>query len=159
MKIASIDALMHSGRKEIGPLSKRERFLIGVALYVAEGTKYDGKFEFTNTNPQIVSFMISWLREFCTIKEEKIRISLWLHCTSDEKLAKAFWIRITGVKLSQFQKTYIARNIVNSKKIRKNRHEYGVCSIRYHDVLLHRRLMGWISGIFTDTCYNNTNLL
>jgi hypothetical protein len=155
IKTVSIQHLYKKGKNEIGVLSKRERFLIGISLYAAEGTKYDGKFEFTNTNPEMVLFMAAWLREFGCIKESKLRVSLWLHENLDEKGAIFYWSSITKIPASQFQKSFRAKNKLSSRKVRKNIHAFGVCSIRYYDVLMHRRLMGWIGGILSHSWYND----
>jgi hypothetical protein len=155
LKKANMKDLFNKGVEEIGVLSFRERFILGVAFYIAEGTKFDGKLEFTNADPYLIKFMVDWLRTFCEIKENRLRGSLWIHEGLDEGKAKKFWANLTQIPISQFQKSYIAKNKENSSKIRKNLHNFGVFSLRYSDVKLHRKLIGWSSGLLGKSWYNN----
>src|SRR3972149_9708292 len=136
------------GIKDIGKLSKRERFLLGVALYAAEGGKTSrGEVDFSNTDPLMIKFMVAWFREFCNPPEQKLRVALWIHDDLDESAARKFWSKLTGIPLIQFNKSYIAQNKKNSKKIRKKKHEYGVAAIGFSSVKIKRRILGWIGGI------------
>jgi len=146
-RLAETKELLKKGRSEVGRMTKRDRFIAGIALYAAEGTKQDGRVDFSNTDPKLIKFMMSWFREFCRIKEEKFRGSIWIHENRNEARAKRFWSRTTGIPLKQFHKSYIAENKTSSKKIRKHIHKYGVFGIRLVDVKAHRRIMGWISGV------------
>lgn len=136
------------GRKDVGRLNKRQRFLIGIALYAAEGSK-TGRSEigFSNSDPRMVRFMVSWFREFCKVPETKFRGALWIHDNLDELEAKNFWSKLARIPLKQFHKSYVAKNKVGSRKIRKQKHEYGVFSIRLSNTKLKRRMLGWIDGI------------
>lgn len=147
IKLKKIDALLTTGLSEVGTLSKRDRFIIGIAFYLAEGTKGDGKCAVTNTDPRLIKFMMNWFIEFCEIPLTKFRGAIWLHDNLDEIKAKEYWSNLTGIPVSQFHKTYIAKNKLQSKKIRKNIHNYGVFSLRFTDVNVHRKLMGWIAGL------------
>ena len=89
-------------------------------------------------------FMMEWFTKFPKIPLNKMRASIWLHEELDEARAKIFWSDLTEIPLSQFHKTYIAKIKKNSKKIRKNIHEYGIISIKFSDSDKHRRIMGWI---------------
>ena len=141
--------LLKNGEKEIGQLSKRERFIAGVALYAGEGSKSDGELVFTNSDPKMILFMSKWFEEFCSVKPVQIRGSLWLHEGLDENVAKDFWASLIGIPKENFYKTYIAKNKTESKKIRKKLHNYGIFSIRFSNATKHRKLMGWISGLLS----------
>ena len=135
------------GKKQVGSLTKRDRFLVGIALYSAEGTKTDKSCSFSNSDPALVKFMSSWFREFCKISETRLRGSIWIHDNLDLNKATNFWSDLTKIPINQFHKPYIAKNKINSLKIRKNIHQFGVFSLRFSDAKTHRRLMGWIAGI------------
>ena len=134
------------GEKDVGKLSERDKFLAGVALYFAEGNKSGSNVAFSNADAKSIAFMMYWLRRVCNVVESKFRCNIYLHDNLDEKKAKKFWSRVTHIPLAQFRKTYIVENRKN--RLRKTRHEYGVCRIIVSDVVLHRRIMGWISGLF-----------
>lgn len=89
-----------------------------------------------------------WLRKICKIPEGKFRGSLYLHDNLDEKKAKKFWSTLTKIPLTNFTKTYIVKN--NPKRLRKVKHIYGVFRITVSNVNLHRKIIGWISGLFNN---------
>ncbi len=145
---ATTQRLLEKGQKAVGRLSKRDRFVIGVALYFAEGSKGDSSVSFCNSDARSIIFMMKWLREFCRVPESKFRCSLHLHDNLDETKAKRFWSKKTQIPLAKFTKTYTVKNRL--KRFRKTKHEYGVCRITVSDVNLHREVMGWISGLFNN---------
>lgn len=143
------------GIGEVSTLSLRDRFIAGVALYAGEGTKSDRICEFTNADPHMIKFMADWLISFCNIDKKKLRGAIWIHEGLDQEMAKAFWSECSGIPASQFYKTYTVGNKVNSKKIRKKLHNYGIFSIRYLDASVSRRIIGWICGLLGEAWYNN----
>lgn len=140
------ERLMKEGVKEIGKLSRRDKFIAGIALYFAEGNKGDKNVSFSNSDPRAIKFMMDWLRETCKVSETKFRGSLYLHDNLNEVKARQFWSKLIKVPLKQFTKTYIVKN--NPHRLRKSKHIYGVFRITVFDVNLHRKIMGWISGMF-----------
>lgn len=140
--------LSDSGSRQIGSLSRRDRFLVGVSLYMAEGSKTGCGVEFTNSDPDAVKFMASWFQEFCQVSIAKLRCSLWLHSNLDENIAKGYWSNLLKIPQNQFGKTYFAKNIKN--KIRKQIHPYGIIKIRFYNVNKLRLIKGWITGILTS---------
>jgi hypothetical protein len=67
----AVEQLLQYGRKEVGLLSRRDKFIAGIALYFGEGDKTDKSVGFTNGNPHAIVFMIFWLREYCKVKPNK----------------------------------------------------------------------------------------
>jgi len=139
--------LHRQGYKEVGKLSSRERFLAGVALYLGDGYKNDKSVGFSNANPQIIKHIMSWLRDSCHVDEKKFRGRVWVHDTSDKELAVEFWSKITDIPVERFHKSYIVKNKTNSKKVRKNIHQYGVFTITVGDSTLQRKILGWMAGL------------
>jgi len=137
--------LLKTGINEVAKLSKRDRFIAGISLYAGEGGKKH--LQFANSDPKIIKFMISWFREFCDLPEDKFRGLIWIHDNLNPDKAKSFWSKLTKIPKEQFYKTYMAVNKLNSKKIRKNIHQYGVFSIVASDVKVHRLILGWMAGI------------
>lgn len=138
--------LLRKGKKEMGKLSKRDRFVIGVAMYFAEGDKVGESIGFSNSDPRAIKFMIDWYREFCKIPEDKFRCNLYIHDNLNELKARKYWSRLIKIPLSQFNKSYIVKN--NPIRLRKTKHECGVLKVSASNVNLHREIMGWIDGVF-----------
>jgi len=149
-RIRRTKKLLEQGKEEVGLLNKRNRFIAGVALYLGDGLKGDKNVGFSNSNPKIISFMLKWLREFCEVPEEKFRGQIWIHNNLDEMKAKKYWSKIAGISVGQFTKSYIAENKINSRKVRKQLHQYGIFAIRVHDVKMQRKIRGWMIGVLGD---------
>lgn len=139
--------LLERGKKEVGLMDKRDRFIAGVSLYLGDGVKGDREVGFSNSNPQIISFMMNWFREFCQVPEGKFRGQIWIHENLNELKARKYWSGLTGIPLNQFQKSYVAENRIRSRKIRKKLHEHGVFAIRVSNAQIQRKILGWIAGI------------
>jgi len=137
------------GKKDIGKFSVRERFIIGVAMYFAEGTKSLGNVSFSNSDPRAISFMANWFRKICKVPEEKFRCYLYIHDNLDERRAKEYWSDLIGVPLEKFKKSYIVKN--NTKRLRKVKHIYGVLRLTISDANLSRRISGWIIALFKNS--------
>lgn len=139
--------IMEEAVREVDKLSEREKHLIGIALYFAEGNKADKNVSFSNSDSRAIKFIVDWLRNYCRVPEEKFRCSIYLHDNLNENSAKNYWSNLIKIPISQFTKSYIVKN--NLKRFRKSKHENGVFRITVSDVNLHRKIMGWISGIFS----------
>lgn len=149
-RIRRTDKLMKEGKREVGKLSKRERFMAGVGLYLGDGYKDDRSVGFSNSKPQIISFMMSWFREFCQIPEKRFRGQIWIHENLNELKARKYWSKTTGIPINQFQKSYIAKNKTKSRKIRKQLHRHGVLAVRVSSAETQRKILGWIAGVLGE---------
>lgn len=114
-------------------------------LYWAEGTKHDkGGLVFTNTDPRLAYLFLALLRRVFTIDESRLRIRLHLHEYHNQAAAVAYWSKLLGVPVAQFQSTYIKpRN--PSKKFRQN--FMGICFIKYGDSHMRRKVLSYAYAI------------
>jgi len=135
---------------QIGELNKRDRFLSGIALYLGDGYKTDKRFGFSNANPDIIKFMMNWLLEFGDVDKSKIHGRIWIHDNLSEKDAIKFWSQLTGISKNNFIKSYQVKNKIDSKKKRKNIHNYGVFSLIVNSKDLQERMIGFMSGILLN---------
>lgn len=133
-------------KREVGSLSNRDLFIAGIALYFAEGNKADKAVIFTNSDPRAIKFMVYWLKKYCSVAEQSFRCNIYIHDNLDEDRGKRYWSKVSSIPPSLFRKSYIVKN--NPKRFRNSKHEFGVCRVTVSNVNLHRRIMGWISGLF-----------
>jgi len=143
-----IEKSISDGRKEVGKLSLRDKFIAGIALYFAEGTKSSGNVSFSNSDPRAISFMADWFRKMCKVPEDKFRCYLYIHDDLDEQKAKKFWSNLIGVPLEQFKKSYIVKN--NTGRLRKVKHIYGVLNLTISDANLSRKIAGWMLALLEN---------
>lgn len=132
---------------EIGGLSRRDRCIAGIALYLGEGDKSGRNVAFCNAGPKVLRFIMGWFRETCGVAENKFRLSLYLHDNLNENNAKRYWSKVTELPIASFRKSYIVKN--NPNRLRKAKHIYGIIRITISDAALYRRIMGLISAVFS----------
>ena len=148
-RINSEKTLLEEGVKQVGKVTSRDKFIAGIMLYQAEGSKTNNAVEFTNSDPATIKFMVMWSEKFCQILRENLKCSLWLHDNLDESIAIDYWTKYLKISKSQFNKTYFAKNKPDSLKIRKNIHQYGIIKVRYYDAYKLRLILGWIKGVLS----------
>lgn len=128
--------------KIVGKFSKRDLFMVGIGLYAGEGSKSGNTVQFSNTNPELVKFMMEWLRKCCDVPELKFRGWVYIHDNCDELAARRFWSRLTKIPVLRFTKSYIARKRGGS--FRKQLHPYGVFRVTVSNVALLCTIKTWI---------------
>ncbi|MGV9940361.1 hypothetical protein [Streptomyces sp. NPDC003401] len=137
---------------EIGTMTARDLFLVGVALYWAEGSKdklYARResVQFVNSDPGVIRVYLAWL-DLLGVSRERLRFTVMIHENADVTGAEEYWADLVGVDRAVFYKTTLKRH--NPKTVRKNVGENyrGCLVIRVlQGAELYRRIEGWWSGI------------
>jgi hypothetical protein len=94
--------------KDIGKLSERELFLVGLFLYWGEGSKSDNYMTaFTNTDPDMVKIFIKWVTKCLGIKKTDLKVVLHLYKDMNIEDSIKFWSEELGLPVNQFKKPYI----------------------------------------------------
>lgn len=106
-------------------VAKDSKFVAGLMLYWAEGTKKNST-AVTNSDPRIIRFMTRWLKEFFDIKPEQLIVALHLHPGQNENKIKGYWSRVTKIPLSNFRKSFIK---AKGSGFRKNILQNGVVKV------------------------------
>ncbi len=152
-KVAEIEELLEVGAKEIGLLSKRDLWLLGIGLYLGEGTKTYENVRIVNSDPIIARLAIRWFKEICGVNNDNITITLHVYPDNNVKECVRFWMKITGLSYKNFRKTQIDMR-KDKSLIRKKKLLFGTAHINVigngnpvYGVRLHRRIMGWIKGV------------
>ncbi|MFI7298272.1 hypothetical protein [Streptomyces sp. NPDC050121] len=136
---------------EIGLVSDRELFLIGVGLYWSEGSKAkpgsNRRVIFVNSDANMIKLFLAWL-DLLGVEPDHRRFSVNIHESADVATAEAYWADQVGIQTDDLLKTSLKRH--NPKTNRTNVGE------GYHGCLrvavlksadLHRRIEGWWYGI------------
>jgi hypothetical protein len=143
--------IINSAKKEVGRISKREFWLIGAALYWAEGSKQkpnlvSQKVSFNNSDPNMILLFDRWVKAFLDRDKDGIIYSLYIHRTADIKRAQIFWGNLLDTKI---EKVYF-KNHNPKKAYRKNTQEtyFGLLRIEVRrSTDLNRKIKGWTLGI------------
>lgn len=130
--------------KEFASFSKNSLALIGIVLYWAEGGRKSSYFQFTNSDPVIIKTIMKWLREFCKIAEEKMKIRIYIHKIYAHEKCENFWSKVTSIPISHFQRTIYKPT---PHRIKKNLDYKGCVQIRVLNTEFFRKIMGWQKGM------------
>ncbi|KOT53427.1 MULTISPECIES: class III extradiol ring-cleavage dioxygenase family protein [Streptomyces] len=138
--------------REIGALTERELFLIGIGLYWSEGSKSkphrtDESVTFINSDPDMITVYLAWLR-LLAVEPGRLHFRVLIHESADVPAAERHWADLVGVDVSDFGKTTLKKH--NPKTVRKNVGEnyHGCLVIRVRQGTdLYRRIEGWWWGI------------
>jgi len=122
----------------------RKRKLISLIIWWCEGTKVrkdkrwknaiNCPIEVTNTDQKIIKIFIDFLRKDLGIANKKLKGRVQIHEGDNQAKIESFWSTVSGIPLSQFNKT-----IVRPKgyKVGKN---LGTFTIRTYDKILYMKL-------------------
>ena len=149
--------LIENSQKEIGFISHRELWLIGVALYWAEGAKQKeyrptSRTSFSNSDPKMVALFIKWAIEYLKIKKEDFILSLYVHESHKNRVdeIKKFWSHSLKLPFAFFDNVYFKRNKISTKRKNTGILYYGLLRVNIRaSTDLNRKITGWIKGICT----------
>ena len=141
--------ILDKAEKQIGKISQKELWLMGIMLYWAEGGKTQrGLVRFSNGDPEMIKIMMAFFRRVCNVSEEKFRGYIHIHPHLDHKKAEKYWSSIADIPLKKFFKTYRKTNI--SSKNKKDTLPFGVFDIYICDTELFLKISGWAKGVFSS---------
>ncbi|MFI0934749.1 hypothetical protein ACH4RG_23890 [Streptomyces sp. NPDC021019] len=137
---------------EVGEMTDRELFLLGVALYWAEGSKSkpyrtQERVTFVNSDPGMIEVFLAWLR-LLGVPQERLRFHIHIHETADITAAERYWITLTGAAPSAFGKTSLKRHSPKTNRKNIGDNYRGCLSVRVlKGADLYRRIEGSWCGI------------
>ncbi len=140
--------LLDDAQKEITmPLPEESYRLFGAALYWAEGTK-GSCFEITNSDPQLILFMVHWFKKVFFINPRQLKAHLNIYEQQSEKKIKQFWSELCGIPLQNFGKSFIKPG---NKGYKKNNLYFGTIKIRVpKGTDLRLRAFGWVQKVLQE---------
>lgn len=149
------EEIKNKAKNEIGELSRRELWLIGSALYWAEGSKQKEHnvsqvVKFSNSDPLMIKIFLKWLQDICNISKLEISFRIALHENTKDKLNKVqrYWADVTKFPINNFQKIDWKKNKVNTKRKNIGNKYYGLLNIYIkNSTNLNRKIEGWVEGI------------
>ncbi|MCX6702198.1 MAG: hypothetical protein NTX96_03340 [Candidatus Zambryskibacteria bacterium] len=144
--------------KDIKNISKRELWLIGVALYWAEGSKekdyYPGsRLQFGNSDPKMIKLFLKWLKDVCKISENDIGFEIYIHQNSinNTEVVRQYWSKVTGFSLDKINRVYYKRFKLKTNRRNTGNLYYGGIrvTVKASSGLL-RKVTGWTEAIVQD---------
>lgn len=152
-KLLTRQRLIKAAEADISKINKHDLFLIGVALYWAEGHKEKQKsslVELSNSDPKLICLFLKWLLDVCGIQKQDIYFWIFLHETAKDRLneTQAYWSRATEYPIEAFQKVTWKKNKIATERKNTGENYFGLLRVGVRkSTNLNRKIQGWISGI------------
>ena len=126
--------------KDIGRLSKRDRFIAGFYLYWGEGIKSGrGNVGIANTDPAVIRSFIRWMKVL-GIPRDRMYVRLHLYKDMDIGRETRFWSQEIQMPLDQFRKPYVKDSTLTGLTY-KNGFGHGTCNVRFENMPMWEYIM------------------
>lgn len=152
-RIAITQEIKRKAKREIGKISKRDLWMIGVALYWGEGHKERSRsalVSIANSDPNLIKIFLKWLIEVYEIPRKEVYFRISLHQTSGSRLKEVqkYWSKVTGFSMNNFQKITWKKHKIRTNRKNIGEDYYGVLSVNVKkSINFNRKIAGWIEGI------------
>ncbi len=151
-RLSKMSDIFAQSKSELGHLTTRDLFILGLALYWAEGSKEKevrpgSGIQFANSDPIMVHLFARWLYQFEGVSKERFTLDLYLHKNHQYRLnaVKDFWEKQLGLPITH---VYYKRH--NPKTRRQNSgegyHGLVVLKVRSSSHIV-RRLAGLVQAL------------
>jgi len=149
-RLNDIENFRKMGIEDVGKLSERDIFVIGLGLYWGEGYKKGTEeLGFTNSDPKMILFFIEWLKKIYNVGKQDLtlRLSINIIHKQNENEIKKKWSNLTKIPINQFTKTSLIK--AKSKKIYFDNENYlGTLRIKVRrGTNLRRRILGSVNAL------------
>ena|SRR3989344_4675843 len=152
----AIQEIQKTSAKDIGKISKRELWLMGVVLYWRERllNKNDSDLKkgirFTSSDPHLIKLFLKWLEDVGGIKNEEINFDIFIPENKKNSLDNFvdYWASITGFTKANFSRYYLQKVKARKPKRVTKKSNHGLLRIRVKaSSMLARQISGWVKGI------------
>lgn len=137
---------------DIGKMTKRDIFMLGIGIYIGEGSKTQDIIRVVNTDYRVVNIFITWL---CAMGFTKQNFTIRLHLYPDSHIRESeeYWSAKTGISREQFQKACIDYRVGKDRK-RSSIHKHGTGHVTVRSngdkklgVIFSRRIGAWMEEV------------
>lgn len=131
-------------------------FVAGVMLYWGEGDKVlkNGIVRLSNSEPTVIKIFYEFLKNFASVKEDKIFLKLILYPDLVESFQQNEWGKKVGIPLKQFK-----RSVVIKGKHPTKRSARGIGSMEVYSRKLKEKIIRWTELYGQDFDWNSKPML
>ena len=148
-RLKRIEQARAEGIRQIGIVTDKEFLIAGLALYWGEGSKKTQVVSFCNSDPEMIKFLLHWLKKFFSIASDDVTCTVGineLHREREEKVRK-YWSQVIDIPLERFRKTSF-KKVVNKKVYENFNDHYGVLTVKVlKPAERYFKLIGLIEGL------------
>ncbi len=153
IKLDSILRAEEVAKKDIGSVTARDLFMLGLGVYIGEGCKSAQLIRIINGNSKVIRLAINWLKKTCGLTNDNFAIRIHLYPDNKEKECLDFWSKETGISLDKFYKSQVDFR-KDKKKFKQGKLPYGTAHLsvksngkKEFGVFLARRIGGWMKEV------------
>ena len=137
------EIVTQEAKTKLVKVSKDDLRLIGLALYLGEGSKMKrGVLDVANSDPLVIKIMMRFFREICCVPLERFKAHIHTFAGADIEKTEKYWSGVTGIPRNQFYKTYSKQSSATQNKRRTT--PFGTCSVSVNNVNLFLEVMAQI---------------
>lgn len=146
--------LLSSGIRDVPTLTKKELWLIGVALYWAEGSKQRSKsvserIMFSNSDYRMIAVFLRWLQDQ-GFKDENLTYEIYIHTdrAKDTDMIRAWWAKKLKLPVSALSRVYYKKGNPKTNRTNVDDLYHGLIRIKVRgSTSFNRKVSGWVEGI------------
>src|SRR3989338_174851 len=138
-----------SAKRTLKNINLNDKNILELALaflYLGEGAKNNPETALGSSNPLILKFFLSLLKNIYNIKVEKIGCELSLRADQNPDEMKKFWSHALKIPIERFKQVHLDKRTIGSKTYQ---HYKGVCHLRCCNVAIQRKLIS-IANLFCE---------
>ncbi len=114
--------------------------LMGCMLYWAEGAKRRNSIRFANSDPNMISLFVRFLRDSFKVTNDQINITIHCHNELEITRIEQYWLDLIDLPKTSLRKTQIK----SGSSSRKNRLKNGICTVTVNNTQLVQQVFGAI---------------
>ncbi|MEO8637513.1 MAG: hypothetical protein ABI430_01270 [Candidatus Taylorbacteria bacterium] len=149
-RLKKVEQLTTQGKKEIGQLTKKEFFFIGLALYWGEGYKRgNDEVGFTNSNPFMIKLIIKWFQTFYEVAIQDFILRISINNIHSKRVAEVmhYWSDLIKIPTAQFTKPSLIKTQSKKRYSNENEH-FGTLRVKVRrGADIHCKILGSLSGL------------
>lgn len=155
-RLERVKEIHNQALKDVTHISKRELWLIGIALYWAEGRKEKmerpgSQFAFSNSDPKMIKLFLYWLNNSCLINNREITFNIFIHKNFQKDISRIrkYWSEVTGYSVDKFNKVYYKKHKIKTNRKNVGNLYYGQIQVKVKSSsTLVRKVSGWVEAIY-----------
>lgn len=155
-RIELSEKIFSQSEKEVGTITPREFWLIGVMLYWGEGSKEKearpgSGMDFTNSDPYMLKLFVCWLFKIFKLTGDNLVFEIYIHKIYMGRIdqIKKYWSDSLGFPVSKFTRVYLKRHTIKTSRKNVGSVYNGNIRIRVRaSSTMLRKITGWTRGIY-----------
>lgn len=159
--LKQVQEIREASIKSISRISKRELWLMGIALYWRQKSlgKKEDNFQkgvwFSSADPSIMNLFLKWLKDVGGVTSDELYFDIFINKNRKRYRNKImdYWSGVIGLSRNYFkhiyyQNTNVMVPITNGTREGNTKGKFGFLRIRVRaSSMLARQIAGWIEGI------------